>query len=37
VAPHRDAGFLDEHGHLVMIDRVTDVLKMGMAPLLAGR
>jgi long-chain acyl-CoA synthetase len=23
-----DAGFLDEHGHLVMIDRVTDVLKM---------
>ena len=23
-----DAGFLDGHGHLVMIDRVTDVLKM---------
>ncbi|HUM18179.1 MAG TPA: AMP-binding protein [Candidatus Nitrosotalea sp.] len=23
-----DAGFLDERGHLVMIDRVTDVLKM---------
>jgi len=23
-----DAGLLDEHGHLVMIDRVTDVLKM---------
>ncbi len=22
-----DAGFLDEHGHLVMIDRLTDVLK----------
>lgn len=22
-----DAGFLDDHGHLVMIDRVTDVLK----------
>jgi long-chain acyl-CoA synthetase len=22
-----DAGFLDEHGHLVMIDRVTDVLR----------
>ena len=23
-----DAGFLDEHGHLVMIDRLTDVLKL---------
>ena len=24
-----DAGFLDEHGHLVMIDRLTDVLQLG--------